>query len=311
MSWLQKVRNNPWYLFSSLGGHGLLNWMSDELYLKLAYRGFMGEKLDLKNPQTFNQKLQWLKLHDRNPLYNTLVDKYRVKPWVAERIGAEHVTKTYGCWERAEDIDLDSLPEQFVLKTNHDSGGVVICKDKANFDFEAAKLKLNEHLKRNIYWYARGWPYKDVKPLVFAEEYLEPDEPNGDLYDYKLFRFTDGRPVTLAMTDRFTDGMLSETFFDDEWHALPVEEGGHPKRVDLKRPAAFDQMKALADRLGEGLPFVRVDSYESAGRLYFGELTFYPNAGLEHFDPEEWNLTFGSWIDLGALDHQRIVNREQ
>lgn len=301
MGLLQNIRNNPWYIFCSLGGHGLLNWMPDDMYLKLYYRGFMGEKLDLANPRTFNEKIQWLKIHDRNPLYCTLVDKYRVKPWVAERIGAEHVTKTYGCWERVEDIDFDLLPDKFVLKTNHDSGGVVVCRDKATFDVDAAMKTLKQHLDTSMYWYAREWPYKDVKPLVFAEEYLEAAAPGGDLYDYKLFRFTDGRIVTLAMTDRFTGGELSETFFDDVWHALPVSEDGHPTRPDLACPKSFEKMKALADRLGEGLPFVRVDFYESARGLYFGELTLYPKAGLESYEPPEWGETFGSWIDLTDL----------
>lgn len=272
--------------------------ISDEAYLKLMFRAQLCEALDLENPQTFNAKLQWLKIHDRNPLYTTLVDKYRVKPWVAERIGAEHVTKTYAMWEHAEDIDISGLPERFVLKTNHDSGGVVICRDRATFDLDAAKEKLAKRLKSNYFWWAREWPYKGVKPCVFAEEYLDPAESEADLYDYKLFRFSDGRLITLAMTDRFTGGALSETFFDDEWHALPFSEGGHPIRPELEKPAAFERMKALADRLGEGFPFVRVDFYESAGRLYFGEMTFYPNSGFERFEPSEWDVNFGSWINL-------------
>ncbi len=429
---------------------GLTNRVPDELHLKAMFRATIGKRLDLDNPVTFNEKLQWLKIHDRNPLYTTLVDKYRVKQWVADRIGTAHVTETYAMWERAEDIDISALPERFVLKTNHDSGGVAICRDRATFDFDAARKKLAKHLKTNYFWGTREWPYKDVKPCVFAEEYLDPEEGKGDLtdyklmcfggkvrceftctdradgdlhvdffdtdwnhlpftrhypnadvppeaparlkemvadaeglssgipfvradfyevagqyyfgemtffpgggfeefdpkpwddklgswielpesvgggvlllsdsavlllrterswktvrktdlYDYKLFRFSDGRLITLAMTDRFTGGALSKTFFDDEWHALPVSESGHPTRPELKRPASFEQMKAMADCLGEGFPFVRVDFYESAGSLYFGEMTFYPNSGFEHFEPSEWDRTFGSWIDLKTL----------
>lgn len=298
MNKLSKFINNPWIAYVFAAGYGLTNWVPDEPHLKAMFRGTVGEKLDLNNPKTFNEKLQWLKLHDKNPLYNTLVDKYRVKPWVADRIGEEHVTRTYAMWENAEDIDISRLPERFVLKTNHDCGGVAICRDRNTFDLDAAKRKLSKHLKTNYYWRTREWPYKDVRPCVFAEEYLDPDEGKGDLYDYKLFRFSDGRLVTLAMTDRFTDGVLSKTFFDEEWHALPISEGGHPMRTELGRPAAFEQMKAMADRLGEGFSFVRVDFYESAGNLYFGEMTFYPNSGFEHFEPSEWDRKFGDWIDL-------------
>ena len=295
---INKLLHNPWSLYAYAASKGLTNKVSDELHLKAMFRATIGKKLDLDNPATFNEKLQWLKIHDRNPLYTTLVDKYRVKQWVADRIGENHVSETYAMWERAEDIDISALPERFVLKTNHDSGGVAICRDRATFDLDAARKKLAKHLKTNYFWGTREWPYKNVKPCVFAEEYLDPAEGNGDLYDYKLFRFSDGRLVTLAMTDRFTGGALSKTFFDDEWHALPISEGGHPMRTELGRPAAFEQMKAMADRLGEGFPFVRVDFYESAGNLYFGEMTFFPNSGFEHFEPSKWDRKFGDWIDL-------------
>ncbi len=301
MNKLSKFIDNPWIAYVFAAGYGLTNWVPDEPHLKAMFRGTVGEKLDLNNPKTFNEKLQWLKLHDKNPLYNTLVDKYRVKPWVADRIGEEHVTRTYAMWENVEDIDISRLPERFVLKTNHDCGGVAICRDRNTFDLDAAKRKLSKHLKTNYFWRTREWPYKDVRPCVFAEEYLDPDEGKSDLYDYKLFRFSNGRLVTLAMTDRFTDGVLSKTFFDEEWHALPISEGGHPMRTELGRPAAFEQMKAMADRLGEGFSFVRVDFYESAGNLYFGEMTFYPNSGFEHFEPSGWDRKFGDWIDLEKI----------
>ena len=297
MNRLNKFIHNPWIAYVYAAGKGLTNWIPDKPHLKAMYRGTVGKRLDLDNPVTFNEKLQWLKIHDRNPLYTTLVDKYRVKQWVADRIGAEHVTKTYAMWEHAEDIDISELPERFVLKTNHDCGGVAICRDRSTFDLSAAKKKLAKHLKVNYFWRTREWPYKDVEPCVFAEEYLDP-AGDGDLYDYKLFRFSDGRLVTLAMTDRFTDGTLSKTFFDDEWHALLIAEGDHPRRLELRRPEVFEQMKTMAECLGEGFPFVRVDFYESAGQLYFGEMTFYPNSGFEHFEPGEWDDTFGSWINL-------------
>lgn len=294
---LKRVVENPYLVYRRMAARGLTNWVPDELHLKMMYRAELGTWPNLKSPKEFNEKLQWLKLHDRNPLYTTLVDKFRVKRWVADRIGPEHVTKTYATWRRAEDIDISNLPERFVLKTNHDCGGVAICRDRAVFDLDAAKEELSKHLKTNYYWRTREWPYKDVMPCVFAEEYLDPAE-GEDLYDYKLFRFSGGRLVTLVVTDRFTGGALSKTFFDDEWHALPISEGGHPMWPKLGRPAAFEQMKAMADRLGEEFPFVRVDFYESAGNLYFGEMTFYPNSGFGRFEPSEWDRKFGDWIDL-------------
>lgn len=292
-----RVLTNPFVLYDFAASKGLTNWVPDEVHLKLMYRAIMGCRPDLNNPTTFNEKLQWLKLHDHNPLYPTLVDKYRVKQWISDKIGEEYVTKTYGVWSSADEIDISTLPEKFVLKVNHDSGGIAICRDRANFDFETAKNKLNAHLGANYFWRTREWPYKNVKPCVFAEEYLEPND-RGDLPDYKLFRFNNGRIIALAMTDRFTDAGLTETFFDEEWHPLDVVESGHPRMANMPMPRDFELMKKLANELAAEFPFMRVDFYESGNRLYFGEMTFYPNSGFEHFDPEEWNGRFGSWIKL-------------
>lgn len=298
MSKISKFVANPFIVFRQPALMEKMRAVPDELYLRLLYHARIGKRLHLESPSTFNEKLQWLKLHDRNPLYTKLVDKAEVKPWVAERIGWEHIVPTLGVWDSFDEIDFDALPDRFVLKCTHDSGGLAICRDKASFDIEAARNKIEKSLAKNYYWRTREWPYKDVRPRILAEEYLDPSEPGGDLYDYKLFRFTDGRLVTLLMTDRYTDEAISKTFFDDEWHALPMSEGGHPTREALAKPAAFEQMKELASKLGEGMPFVRVDFYESNGGLYFGEMTFYPNSGFEQFDPNEWDVAFGSWIDL-------------
>lgn len=294
---IKEYITNPFRAYSFLTYKGMMKWVPDTLHLKLMMRASVGAWPNIKTPRTFNEKLQWLKLHDRNPLYTTLVDKFAVKDWVAERIGEQYITKTYARWDRAEDIDISGLPERFVLKTNHDCGGIAICRDRSEFDLEAAKRKLARHLRRNYYWGGREWPYKNVIPCVFAEEYLDPNE-FGDLPDYKLFRFSNGRIVTLLMTDRFTGAGLTKTFFDEEWRPLDLSEGGHPTRGDPPVPERFEEMKCLADRLAEGLPFVRVDFYESRGRLLFGEMTLYPNSGFERFDPREWDAAFGSWIEL-------------
>lgn len=297
MNKFEKYLKNPALVYALASSRGLTNWVPDKVHLKLLYRARIGARLDLEHPTGFNEKLQWLKLYDRNPLYTRLVDKCAVKEWVADRIGSQYVTETYACWSRVEDIDISCLPERFVLKTNHDCGGIAICRDRASFDLDAAKKKLAKHMKRNYFWDGREWPYKNVKPCVFAEEYLEADA-SGDLPDYKLFHFSNGRIVTLLTTDRFTKAGLTETFFDEEWRPLELSEGGHPRRPDASIPGRFTEMKRLSDRLADKFPFVRVDFYESEGRLLFGEMTFYPKSGFEEFNPEEWGERFGSWIEL-------------
>ncbi len=302
-----KYLKNPALVYPLATSRGLTNWVSDEVHLKLEYKARIGRCLDLEHPTGFNEKLQWLKLHDRNPLYTKLVDKYAVKEWVADRIGSQYVTETYARWSRVEDIDISCLPERFVLKTNHDCGGIAICRDRASFDLEGAKRKLAKHMKRNYFWGGREWPYKNVKPCIFAEEYLE-DDASGDLPDYKLFHFSNGRIVTLFMTDRFTKAGLTETFFDEEWVPLELSEGGHPRRPGAAVPERFNEMKALTDRLAGEFPFARVDFYESKGRLLFGEMTFYPNSGFERFDPEEWDTELGSWLELPNGGGWLLVN---
>lgn len=302
-----KYLKNPSLLYLLATSKGLTRWIPDKQHLQFLYRAQMGKSLDLNNPRTFNEKLQWLKLHDRNPLYTKLVDKYAVKEWVAEKIGPQYVTKTYHKWDKAEDIDISKLPEKFVLKTNHDCGGIAICRDRRTFDLEAAKKKLDKHLRHNYFWGGREWPYKNVKPCVFAEEYLESDN-SGYLKDQKLFHFSNGRIVTLLITDRFTESGLTETFFDEEWRPLELSEGGHPRKPDASFPLHLEEMKQLADKLACEFPFVRVDFYESSGRLFFGEMTFYPNSGFEHFDPEEWEEKLGSWIQLPSRLGWLLVN---
>ncbi len=291
------LRLAPWKAYHLLSGTGLTNVVPDGVHLKLVYKAVIGRSLDLERPQGFNEKLQWLKLRDRNPLYTMLVDKHRVKGWVADKIGPQYVAETYAAWDRAEDIDVSGLPERFVLKTNHDCGGVAVCRDKASFDLGAAKKKLAKHLKTNYFWGGREWPYKNVKPLVFAEQYLEPDI-TGDIPDYKLFRFSNGRILTLVCAERSLGAGMKKTFFDEGWSPVGVSEGGHPTDPSTPRPEHFDEMKRLAGKIAGDFPFARVDFYESGGRLWFGEVTFYPNSGFEHFEPASFDELLGDWIDL-------------
>lgn len=295
---IKKGLENPALLFPVLGRNGFFHGMKDEEYLKRCFRARVGYLPNLANPVTFNEKMQWLKLNDRNPLYTKLVDKVAVKAFVEERVGPGYTPKTYCVWENPRDVGIDSLPNRFVIKTNHDNAGVFICNDKSRFDLATVKKQLTKHYSRNFFWAGREWPYLNVVPKVFAEEFLD-DGGNG-LIDYKLFCFSNKRIITLVMTDRFSDVATSKTFFDENWNPLPIVEGEHPKLPQIAQPSSFSKMKEIAANLSAGLPFVRVDFYQVNGQPLLGEMTFYPNSGFELFEPKEWDKTFGDWIDLSC-----------
>lgn len=286
------------YTVMALSNRELLNGLSDKVYLKLLFRAKMGKRLNLKNPQTFNEKLQWLKLYDRKPEYTRMVDKNEAKKYVAERIGEEYTIPTLGVWDRFEDIDFDSLPDQFVLKCTHDSGGLVICRNKSMLDIEAAKNKIQKCLKRNYYYQNREWPYKNVKPRIIAEAYME-DEATAELRDYKFFCFDGQVKALFIATERASK--TEETkfdFFDEDFNHLSFTNG-HPNATAIpEKPVNFEKMKELAGKLSEGVPHLRVDFYEVNGRIYFGELTFSHWSGMMPFEPEEWDEKFGRWIEL-------------
>ena len=289
---------DPAFRFSILSSRGFYRDLSDEAFVKKSFELEMGKTLNLDNPRTFSEKLQWLKLYDRKPEYTQMVDKYEAKKYVANIIGEEYIIPTLGVWDRVEDIDWNALPNQFVLKCTHDSGGLVICNDKSKLDIKAAERKLSKSLKRNYYWANREWPYKDVKPRIIAEEYMV-DESGYELKDYKWFCF-DGEPKALFIaTDRGVEGEETKfDFFDSEFNHLPFTNG-HPNATrEIKKPAGFEQMKQLAAQLSKGHPQLRVDFYDINGKIYFGELTFYHWSGTMPFEPEEWDYTFGSWIKL-------------
>ncbi len=289
---------NPFRVFNILANRGWLNWLSDRAYLKLLYRANFGKKLRLDAPQSFNEKLQWLKLYDRKPEYIAMVDKYEVKKYVAEIIGEEYIIPTLGVWDRVEDIDFDSLPNQFVLKCTHDSGGLVICRDKSQLDVEKAKDKLKKSLKNSFYYQYREWPYKDVKPRIIAEEYME-DSSTGELRDYKFFCFDGVAKALFVATERQKAGEeVKFDFYDINFEHLDFRQGHPNSKEKIQKPETFDKMRELGEKLSKGIPHVRVDFYEVDGKTYFGELTFYHFAGLVPFEPEEWDYAFGEWIKL-------------
>ena len=288
--------------------HRTANLWPDRLFLKLKFRLVMGQKLDLKNPKTFNEKLQWLKLYNRKPEYTTMVDKYAVKQYVADKIGEQYIIPTLGVWDSVEDIDWDALPNQFVLKTTHGGGGggVVICKDKATFDKEVAKKRLQKSLDSDIYRSFREWPYKDVPKRIIAEQYMT--DGGADLEDYKVHNFNGTPRVILVCRDRFKDSPMIDDFYSTDWQLLDVRRPGHPNSpVAQAPPKELAEMLALSETLSKDIPFLRTDFYTIQGKVYFGELTFYPAAGMSKFDPEEWDEVFGKWLVINNLGGGKLL----
>ncbi len=281
-----------WLLHTPLGG-----WLSDERYLRWLYRLAMGQRLDLANPVTFNEKLQWLKLYDRRAEYTAWVDKYRVREHVAKTIGEECLVPLLGVWDDPEDIDFDALPDRFVLKCTHNSGqGMCICKDKAALNIDTVKKNLRKGLRQDYFRGGREWPYKNVPHRIVAEEYLE--DTTGELRDYKLMCFGGKVEATFVCSDRFSDKGMHLTILDRDWNVLPIKRKYPAVESEVPCPATYDQMVAYAERLAQGIPFMRVDFYEVNGRLYFGEITFFPGSGLEKFYPAEGDRFFGDKLSL-------------
>ena len=275
----------------------LSRFYSDEKFLKKLFKLRMGKELNLDNPQTFSEKLQWLKLYNRKPEYTMMVDKYAVKEYVASMIGGEYIIPTLCVYNSVDEIDFNSLPNQFVLKCTHDSGGLVICKDKSKLDIKSARKKLAKSLMNNYYYQNREWPYKNTTPRIIAEQYME-DESGYELKDYKFFCF-DGEPKCCQVIAGRKDVMTVD-FFDKDWNHLPFHEPRiYPYSWELvSRPQSYENMWKLAQKLSANQPFLRVDFYNINGQIYFGELTFFPTSGMGGFDPEEWDYTFGNWIKL-------------
>lgn len=309
---IKKYLKKPELLLYYLGMNGWFHWMPDEAYLNMIYRAHFGKAPDLKNPKTFTEKLQWLKLHDRKPEYTTMVDKYAAKQYIADRIGAEYVVPTLGVWDRFEDIDFDALPERFVLKCTHDSGGLVICRDKANLDLARAERKIRRSLSRNYYWTGREWPYQNVPPRIIAEPYLEETDPNAAdhvdaniITDYKFFCFH-GEPKVMYIAKDIGRGPESD-YFDMDFQHLPIlvnEDEYAPEKPE--KPKHFEKMKQIAATLSQGIPHVRVDFYCIGDQLYVGELTFFHCSGFCRISPPEWDHKLGEWLSLAPPEEAGI-----
>lgn len=268
-----------------------------ESYLKYEYYYHMGEKLNLKNPTTFREKLQWLKLHDHNPIYHTMVDKYAVKEYISSVLGAEYVIPLLGVWDKASDIEWDKLPNQFVLKATHAGGGgaVFICKDKNSFDKENVCKRLQVFLdKIDLYQRNLEWAYKGVPHRIIAEQYME--DFNGQLNDYKILCFKGEPQIVIVDADRYIKH--KRNFYDKNWNIIPIESDCESIGESVEKPENLDDMLDVARKLSKGISFVRVDLYNVKGKIYFGEMTFYPWGGFISFKPDKYNEELGSMIQL-------------
>ena len=272
----------------------------DDIYLKLLFPLRTGYNLNLENPQTYNEKLQWLKINYRKPIMTTMADKYEAKHFTERFIGKEYVIKTYGVWKTFDEIDFSKLPNKFVLKTTHDSGGVLICKDKSNFNLNKAKRKLTKHLNTKNYFITREWPYKNIKPRIMAEEFLE-DCIKADLWDYKFYCFN-GEPKIMYISMGRQSNHVPLYFYDMDFNLLDIQRPNH-KMDDMviEKPECWDKMIELASKASKGLPHVRVDFYYINGKVLSGEYTFFQGGGMMPFIPHEWDYIFGNWIDLDIL----------
>jgi hypothetical protein len=297
-----KTKYSRIILFAKLG---LLNNIEDEKYLKTVYKARFGKDLNLTNPITYNEKLQWLKLYDHREIYTTMADKYEAKLFATEKIGAEYIIPTLGVWENFDDINFSELPESFVLKCTHDSGGLCICKNKKEFDIKKAKKKINFSMRKNYFYEGREWSYKNIKPRIIAEAFMEDKETN-ELRDYKFFTFN-GVPkymfIASERQDKSTDTKFD--FFDMDFNHIELINE-HENAVEIpSKPVNFEKMKELAAILSEGIPHLRVDFYEVNGHIYFGELTVYHWSGFSRFNPEKWDLELGKLL---VLPEKKIIS---
>lgn len=272
--------------------------LSDKSYITLIGKVLLGKKLDLDNPKTFNEKVNWLKIYDKNPEYAKMVDKYEVKKYISDKIGEEYIIPTVGVYEKFEDIDFESLPEKFVMKTTGDSGSIIICKDKKSFDKEKAKEKMEKSMQIKYYDLYREWPYKNVKSRIIIEKFMK-DEERDELRDFKFYCFN-GVPKFVSVSEGLSNHDTARISFAD----MNYKDAGFYKR-NFKhfdklpdKPVNFEKMKEIAKVLSKDIPFLRVDLYEINKKIYFGELTFYSGAGFMKFEPEKYDKILGDMLEL-------------
>lgn len=286
----------PRLVFFTIGIRGGFRFLSDEKYIKFMYWAKFGKKIDLDNPKSYNEKIQWLKLNKKNQLCEKLVDKYEVKKYVSDLIGEEHIIPTLGVWDSFEEISLKDLPEEgFVLKTTHDSGGVYICRSKSEYDEKKARGILDKSIKRNYYWNGREWPYKNVKPRIIAEPLLV-DESGVELKDYKVFNFNGKAKMIQVDYDRFVSH--KRNLYDTEWNYIQAEIKYPTSTHKIEKPSCLDKLIELSEILSKDFIHARTDFYVIGNQIYFGEITFLHGSGYECFRPTQFGIEVGSWMNI-------------
>lgn len=290
------LKNNPGGLVRVLGGKGLFNWLPDKTYLKFVFWGETGSRLNLSNPQSYNEKLQWLKLYDRKEEYREYVDKYAVRSFVKKRIGDKYLVPLIGVFETVEDIEWESLPQKFVLKCTHGSGSNIICSNKDQLDIEACKLKLKKWMKKNWYWFGREWAYKDVKPRIICEHFIETKDGKVPT-DYKIMCFNGNPRFIQVHTDRFGKSYTND-FYDVNWKKTDICQGVPNSPNPMPKPRNLQVMIEKARELSKGIPYSRIDLYDQNEMIYFGEITLYPTSGFKNFNDIKDDLLLGSLLEL-------------
>lgn len=301
---IKKIFNlitKPSYRFEVLDRRGFYNSMDDEKYLKRKFKSVTGKELNIETPTTFNEKLQWLKLNNREDVYTVMADKVAARDFVAEKLGEEYLIPCIGVWDNADDIDFDKLPDKFVLKCNHNSGvGMCICKDKSKLDIEKVKNELKKGMAQDYYITNREWPYKNIPRKIIAEQFMENKEEGIEgLRDYKFYCF-DGNVDYLYISEGLDDHHTAKiSFVTTDWKLADFKRTDYANFTNLpEKPKKFDEMLSIAKELSKGFPFLRVDLYEINGKIYFSEFTFFPCSGYMPFEPEEWDYKFGEFIKL-------------
>lgn len=286
------------YRFLIKANRGLYNDMPDEEYLKKLYKAIIGKAPDFENPRTFNEKLQWIKLYYRNPLYTVISDKFASREYVREKIGEEYLVPLLGVWDSPDEIDFEALPDEFVLKCNHNSGiGMCICRDKSKIDVEKVKADLRRGLNENFYLGGREWQYKNIKRRIVCEKYMSDGTGRG-LLNYKIYCFN-GEPKIFHMSRDIGRKSAQLSFLDENWNVLPFHREDYPPfEVPPEKPENIEELLGVSRKLSQDFPFVRVDLYVIDGKIYYSELTLDPCGGFSRFNPSEWDLKLGEWLTL-------------
>lgn len=298
---LKKFIKNPSLIVVDLNSWGFHWLFSSKFFLKSKFKSATGKRLNLKNPETFNEKLQWLKLYNHKDIYTTMVDKYNAKKFIEDRVGPGYTIPTLGVYDKFDDIDFEKLPNQFVIKCTHDSGGLILCKDKNKLDIISAKKKINKILRKNYFWKGREWPYKNVERKIIIEQFMNEIDEFGEncLTDYKFFCFN-GEPK-LFYIGRDKAKNPSTDFFDMNFNHLELTTKDPNASTPPQKPVCFEQMVEFAKILSKDVPFLRVDFYQIDNKLYCGEMTFFHNGGMSNFNPPEWDKKLGDYIDLSLV----------